>query len=212
MLYCLPTIPHFPHFPPLSPPISPQPIWHTMQHELLCFLVPFFMANHPNSSSILHFAWQGAAVSSPTCSDLHMVVVHLVKEPRVLVLPPVVQSDPSIVRQLMSNAIADWYLRSDTPPDHSKLSKILDVTQDLKALSNLLNNAQFSFVLDLACLAAKREYLKLDKWVTDKIREHQVNLQYVFPEPLHVLRLVLLWAVFQLLRCPICRSPSLLPA
>jgi CCR4-NOT transcription complex subunit 1 len=123
--------------------LQSKPIWHTMQHELLCFLVPFFMANHPNSSAILHFAWQGAA------------------------------SDPSIVRQLMSNAIADWYLRSDSPPDHSKLSKILDVTQDLKALSILLNNAQFSFVMDLACLAAKREYLKLDKWISDKIREHQ---------------------------------------
>lgn len=34
-----------------------------MQHELLSFLVPFFMANHPNSAGVLHFAWQGAAVS-----------------------------------------------------------------------------------------------------------------------------------------------------
>lgn len=28
------------------------------------------------------------------------------------------------------------------------------------------------FVIDLACLASRRGYLKLDKWLTDKIREH----------------------------------------
>lgn len=48
---------------PHYPSATAQPIWHTMQHELLCFLVPFFMANHPNSAGVLHFAWQGAAVS-----------------------------------------------------------------------------------------------------------------------------------------------------
>lgn len=79
-----------------------------------------------------------------------------------------------MVRQLMSNAIADWYLHTDSPQDHSKLSRVLDVMQDLKALFTLLNNMQFSFVIDLACLAAKREYLKLDTWIMDRIREHHV--------------------------------------
>ena len=36
----------------------------------------------------------------------------------------------------------------------------------------LLNGTPFAFVIDLACLASRREYLKLDKWLTDKIREH----------------------------------------
>jgi CCR4-NOT transcription complex subunit 1 len=36
----------------------------------------------------------------------------------------------------------------------------------------LLNAQSFPFVLDLACLASRREYLKLEKWLTDKIREH----------------------------------------
>ena len=81
-----------------------------------------------------------------------------------------------MVRQLMSNAIADWYLHTETPQDHSKLSRVLDVMQDLKALFTLLNNTQFSFVIDLACLAAKREYLKLDTWIMDRIREHQVGV------------------------------------
>lgn len=38
----------------------------------------------------------------------------------------------------------------------------------------LLNGTPFAFVIDLAALASRREYLKLDKWLTDKIREHGV--------------------------------------
>lgn len=72
--------------------------------------------------------------------------------------------------------MADWYLRGGDPNDQSRLSRILDVAQDLKALSMLLNISQFTFVVDLACLASRREYLKLDKWLTDKIREHGVRV------------------------------------
>lgn len=75
--------------------------------------------------------------------------------------------------------------------EHGLLSRVLDVAQDLKviqyflwlkwtiidlynlqALSLVLNLHQFPFVIDLACLASRREYLKLDKWLSDKIREH----------------------------------------
>ena len=66
------------------------------------------------------------------------------------------------------------------PHDQTRLSRILDVAQDLKALSMLLNATPFAFVIDLACLASRREYLKLDKWLTDKIREHRVNKLYDF--------------------------------
>lgn len=41
----------------------------------------------------------------------------------------------------------------------------------------LLNGTPFAFVIDLAALASRREYLKLDKWLTDKIREHGVCFQ-----------------------------------
>lgn len=41
----------------------------------------------------------------------------------------------------------------------------------------LLNGTPFAFVIDLAALASRREYLKLDKWLTDKIREHGVSLR-----------------------------------
>ena len=36
----------------------------------------------------------------------------------------------------------------------------------------LLNVQRFPFVIDLSCLASRRECLKLDKWLTDKMREH----------------------------------------
>ena len=74
------------------------------------------------------------------------------------------------LKNIIMMSMSDWYLRGDT--DQSRLSRILDVAQDLKALSNLLNSRTFMFVIDLACLASRREYLKLEKWLSDKLREH----------------------------------------
>ncbi|KAK9891930.1 hypothetical protein WA026_017413 [Henosepilachna vigintioctopunctata] len=77
------------------------------------------------------------------------------------------------IKPIIMHAMAEWYVRGDC--DQTRLSRILDVAQDLKALSMLLNaqNAQsYPFIIDLACLASRREYLKLEKWLADKIREH----------------------------------------
>lgn len=49
-----------------------------------------------------------------------------------------------------------------------------------QSLSMLLNGTPFAFVIDLAALASRREYLKLDKWLTDKIREHGVCTQIIY--------------------------------
>ena len=54
------------------------------------------------------------------------------------------------------------------------MARILDIAQEVKALSSMLELNQFPFVIDLACWAAKREFLKLDKWVIDKLKEYQV--------------------------------------
>jgi len=75
----------------------------------------------------------------------------------------------------MMYGMADWFLKGGEENDQTRLSRILDVAQDLKALSMLLNISQFSFVVELACLASRREYLKLDKWLSDKIRDHGVS-------------------------------------
>lgn len=74
------------------------------------------------------------------------------------------------LKHFIMQAMSDWYVRGDY--DQSRLTRILDVAQDLKALSNLLNVRSFMFVIDLACLASRREYLKLEKWLSDKICEH----------------------------------------
>ena len=52
----------------------------------------------------------------------------------------------------------------------------------------LLNGSPFVFVIDLAALASRREYLKLDKWLKDKLKEHQVmpkNYRKCFESVLH---------------------------
>lgn len=94
--------------------------------------------------------------------------------------------------------MADWYIRGEC--DQTRLSRILDIAHDLKvnfasllehliwyihllfykiklitssfqALSLLLNSQSLQFAIDLACLASRREYLKLEKWLSDKIRD-----------------------------------------
>ncbi|KAG2469637.1 CNOT1 protein, partial [Polypterus senegalus] len=86
------------------------------------------------------------------------------------------QGQSPSIRQLIMHSMAEWYMRGEQY-DQAKLSRILDVAQDLKSLSMLLNGTPFAFVIDLAALASRREYLKLDKWLTDKIREHGVSFR-----------------------------------
>lgn len=89
---------------------------------------------------------------------------------------PIHQS--SSLKQMILAGMADWYLRG--PDDPVRLARLLEVAHDLKALSMLLNVPQFAFVLDMACMASRREYLKLDKWISDKIQEHGVETQKSF--------------------------------
>ena len=78
------------------------------------------------------------------------------------------------IKPILMLSMADWYLKAAAEGDneHSHLSRILDVAQDLKALSMMLNGQPFPFVIDLAIMASRREYLNLEKWLGDKIREH----------------------------------------
>nr|KAG5712159.1 hypothetical protein BaRGS_014509 [Batillaria attramentaria] len=82
------------------------------------------------------------------------------------------QSHSSTIRTLIMHSMAEWYMRGE-PHDQMRLGRILDVAQDLKALSMLLNATPYAFVVDLACLATRREYLNMEKWLTDKITEHK---------------------------------------
>ena len=65
------------------------------------------------------------------------------------------QIHTNTVRQIIMHAMSEWYMMVEN--DQTRLSRILDVAQDLKALSLLLNAQSFPFVVDLACLAYRRE-------------------------------------------------------
>ncbi|KAL0947287.1 hypothetical protein HGRIS_013407 [Hohenbuehelia grisea] len=62
----------------------------------------------------------------------------------------------------LTTAFRDFY--EENPLN---ITRILDVAQDLKILENLLEVRPFTFALDVAALASRREYLNLDKWLID---------------------------------------------
>ncbi|XP_041650913.1 CCR4-NOT transcription complex subunit 1 isoform X2 [Cheilinus undulatus] len=107
------------------------------------------------------------------------------------------QGQSPSIRQLIMHSMAEWYMRGEQY-DQAKLSRILDVAQDLKSLSMLLNGTPFAFVIDLAALASRREYLKLDKWLNDKIREHGVSPESDF----HLEPFIQACVTFLKRRCP----------
>ena len=82
----------------------------------------------------------------------------------------------TVLRTTLLTSLAEWYHRPNDSEQQQRLSRVLEIVQDLKALPILLAAQPMPFILDLACLASRRGYLKLDKWLSDKIREHQVNI------------------------------------
>jgi CCR4-NOT transcription complex subunit 1 len=50
----------------------------------------------------------------------------------------------------------------------ANVPRLLDVCQDLKALSAVLDRAPHAFAVELAALAARREYLNLEKWLQER--------------------------------------------
>lgn len=56
--------------------------------------------------------------------------------------------------------------------DSSVTARILDICQELKALSSVLESLNFNFSISLAALASRREYLNLEKWLRDHLQLH----------------------------------------
>ena len=73
------------------------------------------------------------------------------------------------MRALVLAAMSAWYMAAQD--DQERLNQILEMAQELKALSPLLASSQLPFALDLACLASRRDFLNLDKWLADKLRD-----------------------------------------
>lgn len=55
--------------------------------------------------------------------------------------------------------------------DSTCLSRLLDVAQDLKILTVILEAKPYNFSLDMAALASRRQHLNLEKWLLDSIKE-----------------------------------------
>ncbi|KZT44176.1 Not1-domain-containing protein [Sistotremastrum suecicum HHB10207 ss-3] len=80
-----------------------------------------------------------------------------------LVFMRIWQIDPTY----LTTAFTDFY-----HDNQLNITRILDIAQDLKILDTLLAVRPFTFALDVAALASRREYLNLDKWLADNIADH----------------------------------------
>ena len=98
----------------------------------------------------------------------------------------------------LTNAFRDFYHENAL-----NITRILDVAQDLKVrfpfifvrssserhsqiLDSLLEVRPFTFGLDVAALASRREYLNLDKWLADNVTNHGAEFLHALIEFLEV--------------------------
>uniref|UniRef100_A0A915B8H0 CCR4-NOT transcription complex subunit 1 n=1 Tax=Parascaris univalens TaxID=6257 RepID=A0A915B8H0_PARUN len=121
----------------------PAPV-NGMRSHLFQVLVPMLIGSHPNAIAVLNVAWNSDELNKP----------------------------PFQIRNVILSALCNYYMKN--PDDQSKLTRILEVAHELKpnGLAELFNLPQFPFTIDLACLASRRDFLKLDKWIEDKLNEH----------------------------------------
>ncbi|KAG4096458.1 Not1-domain-containing protein [Neocallimastix lanati (nom. inval.)] len=78
---------------------------------------------------------------------------------------PVIQKVWKINPSLLISGLTSIYKKFPT-----SLSKILDIAQEVKGLSQILETKYYHFAIDLASLASRRDYLNLDKWLQDHIK------------------------------------------
>ena len=72
------------------------------------------------------------------------------------------------LKKVFLRCLVDYYMKSEF--DQTILAKILDLSQELSALSVFLKiQFSFAFLIDFACLASRRDFLNLDKFLNDKV-------------------------------------------
>ncbi|EGT51973.1 hypothetical protein CAEBREN_01277 [Caenorhabditis brenneri] len=98
----------------------------------------------------------------------------ILKSPNVTPILNMAWNDQNLSKQMRQHIV--WCLTAMYNTENSQLAKILDVAHDIKptGLSELLNQSakHLPFMVDLACLASKRDYLNLEKWIEDKEKAH----------------------------------------
>ena len=85
------------------------------------------------------------------------------------------QYDTKNARSTLILSLVEWYNHANDSEQQQRLARILDIVQHLKILPILLKVQPIIFVLDLACLAARRGYLNLEKWLKDQFCNFQVG-------------------------------------
>lgn len=82
------------------------------------------------------------------------------------------------IQNLVVNGLLSFY--NMAPDDTGRLTKILEIAHELKpnGLGELFNVQNFQFAIDLACLTSRRDFLKLDKFLSDKLQEHTVICKF----------------------------------
>ncbi|KAH9440897.1 hypothetical protein Pst134EB_029549 [Puccinia striiformis f. sp. tritici] len=74
------------------------------------------------------------------------------------------QLDPDF----LMTALRDFYHENEM-----NVTRVLDITQDLKLLDQVLNyQPDVNMIIDIASLASRREYLNLEKWLGDRIAQY----------------------------------------
>uniref|UniRef100_A0A7E4W0G9 CNOT1_HEAT domain-containing protein n=1 Tax=Panagrellus redivivus TaxID=6233 RepID=A0A7E4W0G9_PANRE len=85
-------------------------------------------------------------------------------------------------RSVIVDGMASFYSMGGDDHQNNRLTKVLEVAHELKpnGLGEMFTGKQFQFTIDLACLAARRDFLKLDKFLDDKLSEHaEIFAQHV---------------------------------
>ncbi|KAL7272945.1 CCR4-NOT core subunit cdc39 [Rhizina undulata] len=70
-------------------------------------------------------------------------------------------------KALVVNRFVEYHSRNPL-----NITRILDISQELRCLSDLLEVQNAAFVLDVASLASRREYLNLEKWLQEMINKY----------------------------------------
>lgn len=96
-----------------------------MRHEIISNLIPVFLGNHVNAAVILHSAWNHQVL------NIYYFVIFILLDKIIFIY----LQNPALKRTIVQ-AMSDWYIRSDY--DHVKLSRILDIAQDLKVCTSIL--------------------------------------------------------------------------
>lgn len=133
---------------PLQSLLQQQP-WSNLHAAVAVKLLSIFLMGNPSSSFVLARAWQ---LNSQVIINA-MVLLHS-KDPNALSRILDVAQELK-VGQFVASVSASFPSTSDP------------LTRTQQALNVILENNSFPLVIDLAALAARREYLNLEKWLQD---------------------------------------------